>query len=68
MNEKLNHTNLCMGEISSFVEKIRPIFIIKKKMILICQNIRFVLVGMWRKVVFGDKNPDLCCDDKKKWF
>ena len=43
MNEKLNHINLCMDEMSSFVEKVRPIFIVKK-MILICQNIRS---GLW---------------------
>ena len=49
MNEKLNHTNLCMGEISSFVEKIRPVFIIKKKMILICQNIKFALWDVKKK-------------------
>ena len=39
-----------MNEVSSFVFK----------------KFRSILVGMWRKVVFGDKNPDLCCDDKKK--
>ena len=33
-----------MYEISSFVEKIRSIFIVKKKTILICQNIRSVLL------------------------
>ena len=38
-----------MGEISSFVEKIRPVFIIKKKMILICQNIRFALWDVKKK-------------------
>ena len=52
MTLKLNHTNLFMNEVSSFVFK----------------KFRSILVGMWRKVVFGDKNPDLCCDDKKKWF
>ena len=30
MNEKLNHTNLYMDEISSFVEKIKLGFIVKK--------------------------------------
>ena len=59
MNEKLNHTNLCMDEISSFVKKIRSVFIIKK-MILICQIIRS---GLWdvKKRFCDDKNSDLFC-------
>ena len=48
-----------MDEISSFVKKIRSVFIIKK-MILICQIIRS---GLWdvKKRFCDDKNSDLFC-------
>ena len=66
MNEKLNHTNLCMDEISSFVEKIRFVFIVeKKKMILICQNIKSALWDVKKKFC-DDKNSDLFCYVFKK--
>ena len=67
MNEKLNHTNLCMDEISSFVEKIRYVFIVKKKKFdLPKYNICFV--GCKKKKVFDDKNSDLFCYKKEMVF
>ena len=39
----------------------------KKKLILICQNTRSVLWYV-EKVVFVNKNSDLCCDIKKMVF
>ena len=47
-----------MDEMSSFVEKVRPIFIVKK-MILI-QNIRSTLWDV-KKGFCDDKNSDLFC-------
>ena len=54
-----------MNEVSSFVlKKFRYVWIGKKKLILICQNTSYVLQYL-EKVVFGDTNLDLYCDDKK---
>ena len=57
-----------MDEISSFAEKIRPVFIVKKKkMILICQNIKSALWDV-KKRFYNDKNSDLFCYIKKMIF
>ena len=65
MNKKLNHKNLCIDEISSFVKKKKnQICFIVKKMILICQNVRFALRDVKKRgggVVCVDKNSDLFC-------
>ena len=51
---------------SLLLKILRSVLIGKKKGILICQNTRSILWYVEKKVVFGDKNSDLCCDDKKK--
>ena len=50
-----------------FFFKFRSVFIVKKKMILTSQNARFVLWYV-EKMVFGDKNSNLCLFDKIKSF
>ena len=56
-----------MNEVSSFENK-QICFDWLKKWILICQNTKSVLWYVEKKVVFGDKNSYLCCDDKKMIF
>ena len=51
---------------SLLLKILKSVLIGKKKRILICQNARSILWYVEKKVVFGDKNSDLCCDDKKK--
>ena len=77
MNEhvalKLNHTNLFMNEVSSFVLiKFRSVLVgkKKKKFDLICQNTRsfYIYIYIFRKMVFGDKNLDLFSLHKMKSF
>ena len=60
MNEKLNHTNLYMDEISSFVEKIKLGFIVKKNDFDLSKY-QICLVVCKKKMVFDDKNSDLFC-------
>ena len=43
-------------------------FLLIKKMILICQNIRSVLQYVKKKVVYDDKNLDLYCYIEKNDF
>ena len=66
VNKKLNHINLCMDEISSFVEKIRPVFIVKKNDFDFSKY-HIYLVGCKKKFC-DDKNSDLFYYIKKKWF
>ena len=33
---------------------------------MICQNTKSILWSAEKKVVFGDKNSNMCCDDKNK--
>ena len=51
---------------SLLLKILKSVLIGKKKWILICQNTRSILWYVEKKVVFGDKNSDLCCDYKKK--
>ena len=51
---------------SLLLKILRSVLIGKKKRILICQNTKSILWYVEKKVVFGDKNSDLCCDEKKK--
>ena len=51
-HQKLNHTNLFMNKISSFV----------------LTKFKFVLVEKKKKRFFGDKNLDLCLSHKNKVF
>ena len=50
---------------SLLLKILKSVLIGKKKWILICQNTKSILWYVEKKVVFGDKNSDLCCDDKK---
>ena len=66
MNEKLNHTNLCMDEISSFCKKIISVFIVKKNYFDLSKY-QICFVGC-KKMVFDDKNSDLFCYKKNDFF
>ena len=64
MNEKLNHTNLCMDEISSFCKKKSNLFLLLKKNDFDLSKYYICFVGC-KKMVFNDKNLDLFCYKKK---
>ena len=54
VNKKLNHTNLYMDEISSFVKKIRYIFIVKKNDFDLSKY-QICFVGCKKKVLWWQK-------------
>ena len=55
-----------MNEVSSFVlKKFRSVLIGKNNLFYLSKN-QICFVVFKKKVVFGDKNSDLFCDDKKK--
>ena len=54
-----------MDEISSFVEKIKSVFIVKK-MILVCQNIRSTLWDVKKKKGFVMTKIQICFVTYKK--
>ena len=65
MNEKINHTNLCMDEISSFVEKIISVFIVKKKYFDLSKY-QICFVGCKKKVLWCQKFRSVLLYKKKK--
>ena len=67
MNEKLNHTNLYMDEITSFVKNIRFVFIVEKKNDFDLSKYQICFMGC-KKMVFDDKNSDLFCYKKEMVF
>ena len=57
-----------MNEVSSFVfKKFRFFLVIKKKIDFDLSKYQICSVAGKKKVIFGNKNSDLYCDDKK-WF
>ena len=58
-----------MNEVSSFVLKKFRSVLIGKNNLFYLSKYQICFVVFKKKVVFGDKNSDLFCDDKKKkWF
>ena len=57
-----------MNEVSSFVLKKFRSVLIGKNNLFYLSKYQICFVVFKKKVVFGDKNSDLFCDDKKKRF
>ena len=55
-----------MNEVSSFVLKKFRSVLIGKNNLFYLSKYQICFVVFKKKVVFGDKNSDLFCDDKKK--
>ena len=67
---KLNHTNLFMNVSSSLFKKFRFVLVIKKKKIWLwlIKKYQICFVICRKKMVFVDKNSDLCLLHKTKSF
>ena len=69
MTLKLNHINLFMSEVSSFILKNSDLFWLVKKVDFDLSKYKICFVVFReKKMVFGDKNSDLCLSHKNKVF